>query len=269
MVIPSRFLPKLKSGSRSQSWAVCARSLPAGRANKLPARPRSATTVPRTLDLNTAGPSPRGDSQPPFPRSFLLPGKPCRSRGPQVWDGKGSGKLALRLPLSALASWAPEKPSLPFLGPPPPWGDFFRPRPLTPDPPSPKRLPRLVLKPLLCAKVRGSSKAPAGPGHAFATHRTPAWDEHARFMLVCVGVPGGPRNHSFQLPGARWSVGSRWTRTSERPAPFLRQWLHKSHLRKSTLLKSTGGYSWNLAIALPHDIRSTGLAGISKEKAGV
>lgn len=110
---PLGFPPKLKSGSRSLSWAVSAASLAAGRANKPPARPRSATPVPRTLGLNTAGPSPRGEAQPPSPRPYLPPGEPQRSSGPQAWDGKGSERLAQseRLPFSPLASRAPEQQS--------------------------------------------------------------------------------------------------------------------------------------------------------------
>lgn len=263
---PVGFLPKLSSGSRSPSGAVSARSLPAGRANKLPARPGSATAVP-----GTQAPAPEEKHSLLSHRPFFSPGSRGSSAAPKSGMGMGRGNSCC---VSPSALWLPglqnnhvfpsrdlnirlQASSVPDL-----W-------PLTLHHPS-AYLGRFakLLEPL-CPKLRGSSKVPAGPGRAFATHRTPASNGHARFTLVCVGVPGGPRNHSSQPPGARWSVGSRWTRTSERPAPFLREWLQESLLRKSTWLKSIGGYSWNLAIALLRDISSTGLAGTFKEEAGV
>lgn len=180
------------------------RPLPAGRANKLPrgGGARSQPSGRSNKTLQAPGPSPRGEAHPPFPWPHLVPGEPRRCTGPHVWHGEGSGGLALRLPLSLLVSRTPEQQSPPSLGPPSLCRDAFRPRPLTPDPPSPKRLPRLVLQAPRASLHQGSgpSNAPAGPGHAFATQRTSTWGRHARFRLACVAVPWGAQKP--QLLGA-------------------------------------------------------------------
>lgn len=139
MVIPSRFSSETQQRF-TESERGCQRQI-------APSRPgKQATREAGERDGSPwdAGPSPRGEAQPPFPPPFLLPGEPWQFGGPQVWDGNGSGKLVLRFPLSPLASWAPEQPRLPFSGPQYPSAGVFSPRPLTPDPPSPKRLPRQV-----------------------------------------------------------------------------------------------------------------------------
>lgn len=129
-----------------ESGHGCQRPIAPSRPGKqVTARPRSATIAPQTLEQNITGPSPQRP-QPPFPRPHHLPGETWRSRGPHVWDGEGSGSLALRLSLSPLASRAPKQPSPPSLGSPSPSRDVFHTRPLTPDPSSPQCLPELVLQ---------------------------------------------------------------------------------------------------------------------------
>lgn len=85
-------------------------------------------------------------------------------------------------------------------------------QPLTLDPRAPKSPPRLVLQtsrvPLHQAEPLS---IPAGVGQAFATHRTPASGGRERSTLEVrfCWLPGGPRNQSAQIPGARWNVRSK------------------------------------------------------------
>lgn len=185
---PVGFLPKLNSGSRSQSGAVSARSLPAGRANQLPARPGSATTIP-----GTQAPAPEEKHSLLSHGPFFSRGSRGGSEAPKSGMGMGRGNSCC---VSPSALWLPglqnnqafpsrdlnirlQASSVPDL-----W-------PLTLHHPSAYLGWFAKLLEPLCPKLRGSSKVPAGPGRAFATHRTPASNGHARFTLVCVGVPGG------------------------------------------------------------------------------
>lgn len=169
-----------KEGSRSPARQGCQRPM----APKQQAEQTSHLAARERDNSSSDAPTQHCRPKPPGEKHSLLPATPLlfpeagavRSGGPQVCDGEGPGRLALRHPRSPSASRAPAQRSPASSGHQSPSRVTFQTRPLTRDPPPPERLPRQVLK----ASAPRPSRVPAPPGHAVATHPTSACGEHAR-----------------------------------------------------------------------------------------
>lgn len=115
-VIPTPFSSeRLQSGSGL--GAGCWRRVAAAsRANKPPRAQGARRQALGPPNKTPQAPAP-GRSTARFPTASPSPGGAWPSRGPHVRDGEGSGRLALRLPLSPSTSRAPQQPSPPSLPP--------------------------------------------------------------------------------------------------------------------------------------------------------